>query len=267
MSRTAPRSIGPSGWPSTTTRPARTVVSGAPISRARAAPGPSGSRAKNHGLPGPASWYWLTSGSSALRTAQPPGRTTLTTVDLAHASISTVSIPCSPRWSGLTLVNTATSTADTPIPRSISPPRAVSRTANPTPGSPSTMRAPPGPDQSPGSMQRPATNTPSVLLHAASRPASAAIRPSSRVVVVLPFVPVTATVGICGSSSRGGSPGSASRTLAAAVATRSSRGIPGPIRRTSTRALPIASPVPSCAQGKATTTVPSPAARLTAGPT
>ena len=202
-----------------------------------------------------------------MRTAQPPGRTTLTTVDFAHASISTVSIPWSPRWSGLTLVNTATSTADTPIPRSIRPPRAVSRTANPTPGSPSTMRAPPGPDQSPGSMHRPATNTPSVLLHAASRPASAAIRPRSRVVVVFPLVPVTATVGTWGSSSLGGSPGSARRTVSAAVAIRSSRGTSGPIRRTSTRALPIASPVPSRSQGNATTTVPSPAVRLTAGPT
>ena len=86
--------------------------------------------------------------------------------------------------------------------------------------------------------------------------------------VVLPLVPVTATVGIV----RVEQP----RRVTGVRAAHRVGGCGDPVveghararsRRTSTRAWPIASPVPSRTQGKATTTVPSPPVRLTAGPT
>jgi hypothetical protein len=85
-------------------------------------------------------------GSSPLSTTQPSGRTTRVMTALTSASWSTVSTPCSPRWSALTLVTTETSVCVTPIPRSRMPPRAVSVTASCTRGSSSTVAAPLGPE-------------------------------------------------------------------------------------------------------------------------
>ena len=52
-----------------------------------------------------------TRGSSAFRTAHPSRRVIRTTVPLTSASSSSVSMPCRPRWSALTLVTTLTSFA------------------------------------------------------------------------------------------------------------------------------------------------------------
>ena len=57
-----------------------------------------------------------TRGSSALSTAQPSRFVMRTTVPLTSASSSSVSMPCRPRWSALTLVTTLTSFAVVPDP-------------------------------------------------------------------------------------------------------------------------------------------------------
>ncbi len=95
--------------------------------------------------------------SSALRTAHPSRFVMRTIVPFTSASSSTVSIPCSPRWSAVTFVTTLTSFSAYPIPRSRIPPRAVSSTARSRPGSARTRPAPPKPDQSPASTSSPRT--------------------------------------------------------------------------------------------------------------
>ena len=85
-------------------------------------------------------------GSSPLSTTHPAGLVARVTMALTSASWSTVSMPCRPRWSADTLVTTLTSLADTPMPLSSIPPRAVSRMPSWTPGAASTARAPAGPE-------------------------------------------------------------------------------------------------------------------------
>ena len=76
------------------------------------------------------------------------------------------------------------------------PPRATSKTAVSTVGFWSTIWADFGPDMSPFLMSRPSTTMPSVLVMPTRRPISFMMWASIRTVVVLPFVPVTATIGI-----------------------------------------------------------------------
>jgi hypothetical protein len=81
-----------------------------------------------------------------------------------------------------------------------------------------------------------------------------AVRPMcaiSRVVVVLPFVPVTATTGTRGRASVGVRPAGAARTRAAAATTDSSTRAPGDARSSSTAATasPRAVARPSRRQG------------------
>ena len=96
------------------------------------------------------------------------------------------------------LVTTETSLTAVPTPRSRMPPRAVSVTATCTLGSSSTRAAPPGPDQSPVSTSTPSMKMPSVDDQPGVRPPALTRCAISRVVVVLPLVPVTATTGIDG---------------------------------------------------------------------
>ena len=116
-------------------------------------------------------------------------------------------------------VTTETSLDAVPTPRSRMPPRAVSVTATVTRGSASTRPAPPGPDQSPVSTTSPATTMPSVDDHPGTWPALAIRWAISRVVVVLPLVPVTAMTGIRGRSALTASPASLAGTR---VGTRAS---------------------------------------------
>jgi hypothetical protein len=80
------------------------------------------------------------------------------------------------------------------------PPRAVSNTAASTSGCSSTLRALLGPLQSPLSIWRPFTYTPSVLVMPTRRPWAVNRWAIRRAVVVLPLVPVTATTGMRPSS-------------------------------------------------------------------
>ena len=108
-------------------------------------------------------------------------------------------MPCRPRWSALTLVTTDTSLRVTPMPLSRIPPRAVSVTASSTPGS-----AEHGPGARSGrSSRRPRR----ARRRGRCRRCWTSRRPGRpcdamwaiiRLVVVLPFVPVTATTGISG---------------------------------------------------------------------
>ena len=95
------------------------------------------------------------------------------------------------------------------------PPRAVSNTAASTSGCISTLRALLGPEQSPESVWRPLTCTPSVLVMPTRRPLAASRWAIRRVVVVLPLVPVTATTG-----TRPSSPGANRREITASPTSR-----------------------------------------------
>ena len=99
-------------------------------------------------------------------------------------------------WSGLMLVTTAASQRSTARPRRRMPPRATSRTARSTSGWRSTVRAAPGPVQSPASIMRSSTDMPSVEVLPGTRPAVRAMRASTRAVVVLPLVPVISATGM-----------------------------------------------------------------------
>ena len=124
-----------------------------------------------------------------------------------------------PRWSpSPTLVTTATWQRSKPRPSRRMPPRAHSRMAASTSGWASTLRALLGPEQSPLSIWRPLTYTPSVLVMPTRRPCVAKMCEIRRVVVVLPLVPVTATTGM-----RPSSPGPNSRST---MGTPTLRGLP-----------------------------------------
>ncbi len=202
-----------------------------------------------------------TSGSSAFSTVQPDGRVTRATTDLTSARSSTVCTPSRPRWSALMLVTTETSLTAVPMPRNRIPPRAVSVTATVIRGSARTRPAPPGPDQSPLSTSSPSRNTPSVDDQPGTWPAAFIRWAMSRVVVVLPFVPVTAITGIDGLSAVTASPGSipasADRTSASSGRSPACPAVNRPKVRATAAAR--ASAVPRCTKGKATTVVsPSP---------
>src|SRR3990172_5330441 len=87
------------------------------------------------------------------------------------------------------------------------PPRATSKTAVSTDGFCSTICADFGPDMSPRLMSRPSMTMPSVVVMPTRRPMSLRMWAIMRTVVVLPFVPVTATIGM-----RAGVPGGKSRS-------------------------------------------------------
>src|SRR6188472_3826934 len=87
-------------------------------------------------------------------------------------------------------------------------PRATSNTAVSTVGFWSTIWADFGPDMSPRFMSRPSTTMPSVDVIPTRRPISLRMWAIIRTVVVLPLVPVTATIGI-----RAGVPGGNSRSM------------------------------------------------------
>ena len=116
-----------------------------PLSTSRSA-GESESRENTHGRAGVVSRIAKTRGSSALSTAQPDFLVIRGTTPLTSASWSTVSMPCRPRWSAVTLVTTETSLLTTPMPLSRMPPRAVSVTAKSTSRCASTRPAPEGPE-------------------------------------------------------------------------------------------------------------------------
>ncbi len=122
-----------------------TVVTRPPRSSASRTAGPSGSRVKTQTRARVVARIACTRGSSALSTAQPSLRVIRATTALTSASWSTVSMPCSPRWSAVTLVTTETSLWVRPMPLSRIPPRAVSVTARSTPSA-STRPAPDGPE-------------------------------------------------------------------------------------------------------------------------
>ena len=146
-------------------------------------------------------------GSSALRTAKPFLGTASTTTALTAASWARVSIPRRPRWSGATLVTTATSLRSYPRPSRSMPPRATSMTAKSTRGFMSTIRADFGPDASALMTSRSSMTTPSVEVMPTLRPKPLKMWAIIREVVVLPLVPVTATIG-----TREGAPGGKSRS-------------------------------------------------------
>ena len=98
------------------------------------------------------------------------------------------------------LVTTATVQRSKPSPSRRMPPRATSNTAASTSGCSSTLRALLGPEQSPLSVWRPSTYTPSVLVMPVTMPLDMKRWLMSRAVVVLPLVPVTATTGMRPSS-------------------------------------------------------------------
>jgi len=133
--------------------------------------GESGSRLNTHGRALIPKRMAQTRGSSPFRTTHPAGLVIFVTIALTSASWSTVSMPWSPRWSAETLVTTLTSFTEMPMPLRSRPPRAVSRMPSWTPGVARTMRPPAGPEQSPGSTISPWATTPSVALHAVTRPA------------------------------------------------------------------------------------------------
>ena len=168
--------------------------------------GDAGSRLKAHGLALMRKRMAQTRGSSPLSTTQPWGFVTVVTIALTSASWSRVSMPCRPRWSALTLVTTLTSLAVTPMPLRSMPPRAVSRMPMSRPGVSRTPRAPAGPEKSPSSFVSPMTTTPSVELQAVVRPAAMHMCAMSRVVVVLPLVPVTDATGTRGVMTLGQKP-------------------------------------------------------------
>ena len=114
------------------TQPSMTVVARPPASRTSRIAGEDGSRENTHGWATIVGRIARTRGSSPFRTAQPPLRVILGTTPLTSASWSSVSMPCSPRWSAVTLVTTETSLRVRPMPLSRIPPRAVSVTANST---------------------------------------------------------------------------------------------------------------------------------------
>ena len=76
------------------------------------------------------------------------------------------------------------------------PPRATSNTAVSTVGFWRTIWADFGPDMSPFLMSRPSTTMPSVEVIPTRRPMSLRMWAIIRTVVVLPFVPVTAMIGM-----------------------------------------------------------------------
>ena len=88
------------------------------------------------------------------------------------------------------------------------PPRATSNTAMSTVGFWSTIWADFGPDMSPFLMSRPSMTMPSVEVIPTRRPMSLRMWAIIRTVVVLPLVPVTATIGM-----RAGAPGGNSRSM------------------------------------------------------
>ena len=116
------------------------------------------------------------------------------------------------------LVTTATSQQSKPQPSRRMPPRAASNTAVVTAGFASTRRALFGPLQSPASICRPPTHTPSVQVMPTVAPPVEARWEISRTTVVLPLVPVTAAVGI-----RPSSPGPNSEST---IAAPTLRGVP-----------------------------------------
>ncbi len=131
---------------STLIQPSITVVARPPCESTSRRPGESGSRENTQGRAGVVRRMAKTRGSSALSTAQPDFFVIRGTTALTSASWSTVSMPCIPRWSALTLVTTETSLLATPIPLSRIPPRAVSVTAKSTSRWASTRPAPEGPE-------------------------------------------------------------------------------------------------------------------------
>ena len=131
---------------STTIQPSMTVVARPPCESTSRRPGEVGSRENTQGLAGVVRRIANTRGSSALSTAQPDFLVIRGTTPLTSASWSTVSMPCRPRWSAVTLVTTETSLLATPIPLSRIPPRAVSVTAKSTSRWASTRPAPEGPE-------------------------------------------------------------------------------------------------------------------------
>ena len=131
---------------STATQPSITVVARPPASITSRIAGEEGSRENTHGCATIVLRMASTRGSSPLSTAQPLLRVIRGTTPLTSASWSRVSMPCSPRWSALTLVTTETSLRVSPMPLSRIPPRAVSVTANSTSGCASTRPAPLGPE-------------------------------------------------------------------------------------------------------------------------
>ena len=82
------------------------------------------------------------------------------------------------------------------------PPRAVSRTATSTSERASTVWAPPGPVQSPGSTTRSSIRTPSDVVVPTWWPAAMRMWVIRRVTVDLPLVPEMETIGIFRSASR-----------------------------------------------------------------
>ena len=76
------------------------------------------------------------------------------------------------------------------------PPRATSKTAKSTRGFCRTIRAERGPDASARMSSRSSITTPSVLVMPTLRPSPLKMWEIIRLVVVLPLVPVTATIGI-----------------------------------------------------------------------
>ena len=137
-----------------------------------------------------------TSGSSALSTAKPLRGTASTITALTSASCSRVSTPRSPRWSGWTFSTTPTSLRSYPSPSRRMPPRATSNTAKSTRGFCSTILAERGPEASERMTSRSSITTPSVEVIPTFLPMPLKMCAIIREVVVLPLVPVTATIGI-----------------------------------------------------------------------
>ena len=121
-SRTLTRRSGSGPAPSTVMSPSKTVMARPPASRDSRTAGESARSVNTHGLARVPARMAHTRGSSPLSTAQPPGFVARVTIALTSASWSTVSIPCSPRWSAETLVTTETSLVATPMPLSSMPP-------------------------------------------------------------------------------------------------------------------------------------------------
>ena len=135
-STSSTRGSGSAPGRSTETQPSMTVVARPRSSSVSRIAGEFGSREKTHGRALITLRIAKTRGSSPFSTAQPRRRVIRGTTAFTSASWSRVSIPCRPRWSALTLVTTDTSLRVSPIPLSRIPPRAVSVTANSTPGRP-----------------------------------------------------------------------------------------------------------------------------------
>ena len=88
------------------------------------------------------------------------------------------------------------------MPRRTMPPRAVSRTATSMSRRARICWAPLGPVQSPGSIRRSSTSTPSEVVVPTCRPAPIRMCVTSRVTVLLPFVPEIEMTGTRRSASR-----------------------------------------------------------------